>query len=697
MKPTPGSTKHRWKRTITSPPFWAIVATLTATTLLHYLTPQTRLLPPPVNVFLNRHAVERILFIIPIASATFAFGRRGGLSTLGLAVLIMLPRALWISPTPADALVETVAAAIVGYLVVWMIEFQTRERALRQKTISQLRAINAITAIVTGSLELEQIMNDALDKTLEVTGMEAGLIFFLDQQSRELVLVAYRGISDESVAELDRLEPGEGFCGRVAQSGELMVIPDSSRDPRLTKLAVQRERLRGQIVVPLKSEGQVQGVLAVATRRLRQFLPEELELVTAIGNQIGVAIENAQLHRDVARQLRIQQQLNEVVERITSELELDRILPKVLQIAEELIGTDGGGIALFDQERKNIRYPYLHNLPQNLAEVPIPQGKGSAREVMSTGRPVVVEDYRTYPSAISAFADEGVASVVTVPIVSGDRSFGALTLVSLEKAKRFSDRDVAILVGIGRQTGIAIENARLYENLRFYIQKITQAQESERKRIARDLHDETIQMLIVISRRLEVLATLPKQLSDAATPHLESLQELISDTLKGIRRFVQDLRPPTLDHLGLVATLEGLAGDLREKDEIETRINVMGEVRRLTPNEELVLFRIVQEALNNVRRHSGASQVTIQVEFRPDQVRISIKDNGCGFNAPERMGDLVSSGRLGLIGMYERARTLDGTLMIRSELDQGTVIIVDVPVQPKSKDQASNSRGNSAT
>ncbi len=684
MEPVTVPPRDRWKKTISSYSFWAIVAAMAAITLLHYLTPQTRILSPSVNAFLSRHAVERIMYLLPVAGASFVFGQRSGLITLSLAVIAMLPRALWFSPSPTDALVETAATGAIGYLVIWMLEFQSREKTLRQKTILQLGAVNEVTAIVTGSLELEQILSDALDKVLEVTELEAGLIFFIDQQTRELVLTAHRDMSEESVAELDRLKLGEGFCGRVAQSGEMMVIPDSSQDPRLTRFAVQREGLRGQIIVPLKSKAQVQGVLAVATRRSYEFQPEDLELVTAIGNQIGVAIENAQLHRDIARQLQIQQQLNQVVERITSEMEMDRILPKVLQIAEELVGADGGGIALFDRENKNIHYPYLHNLPQEWADVPILEGKGVAREVIATERPVIVENYQTYPGAIRAFVQARVTSVVAVPIVSGEQLFGALTLVTLGQTRRFSDRDVTILTGIGRQTGIAIENARLYENLRFYIQKITRAQENERKRIARDLHDETIQMLIVLSRRLEVLATLPDPLPESARPHIESLQELIGNTLKGTRRFIQDLRPPILDHLGLMATLEGSLTALRG-DHIEAEIQVTGEIRRLSPDEELVLFRIVQEALNNIRRHARASQVRVQVAFHPSRIHIDIEDDGCGFNAPERIGDLISSGRLGLIGMYERARTLDGTLLIRSEPGQGTVVIVDVPARPEDK------------
>jgi signal transduction histidine kinase len=480
--------------------------------LVHYLTPQIRLLPFTPTP-LGRHAVERIIFVLPVAGATFAFGQVGGIITLALAVLIMLPRAIFISPTPVDALIEIIAVGFVGYLVIWMIETQEREKRLRQEAVLRLK------------------------------------------------------------------------------------------------------------------------------------------------------------------------QLNEIAEEITSELELDRILPKVLQIAEEMVGAEGGVIALFDQERNLIGYPYLHNLPSELTDVTVPIEQGIAGEVMAAGRPLAIEDYREYPRAIREFVEAGVVSVIAVPIMSGDQSFGTLALCSLDEAKSFSDRDIAILTGIGRQAGIAVENAHLYENMRFYVRQITRVQEDERRRIARELHDETIQMLIVISRRLEVLSSLPGALPEAATRHLESLQELVSDTLKGVRRFVQDLRPATLDHLGLVATLEGMTRDLSEKDHIDAELRVIGEARRLIPEEELVLFRIAQETLSNVRRHSKASRATVEVEFHSDRVRLTVEDNGNGFNAPERIGDLISSGKLGIIGMHERARLLGGTLQIHSEVGTGTTIVVDVPIQ----------------
>lgn len=262
--------------------------------------------------------------------------------------------------------------------------------------------------------------------------------------------------------------------------------------------------------------------------------------------------------------------------------------------------------------------------------------------------------------------------MVSVPIVSGDRVFGALSVFSLTEERGFSDRDLALVAGVGRQAGIAMENARLYEEqraiaaelraseerLRFYVTQITRAQEDERERIAWELHDETAQALVALSRRLDALLTSPQRLAEPAMERLDELRQMTEGILQGVRHFSQDLRPPTLDDLGLLPTLEGLITDLMEQEGIEAELRVVGAQRRLPPEAELVLFRIAQEALNNVKKHSTASKVVTTVEFTNGQVRITVSDNGQGFDLPTRTGDLAATGKLGLIGMQERAQLL---------------------------------------
>jgi signal transduction histidine kinase len=215
--------------------------------------------------------------------------------------------------------------------------------------------------------------------------------------------------------------------------------------------------------------------------------------------------------------------------------------------------------------------------------------------------------------------------------------------------------------------------------MRYYARQITRAQENERKRIAREAHDETAQILVALSRRLDALIASPELPSAAFKQRLEGVRELNTDALQSVRRFSQDLRPPVLDDLGFVAAIRSLARNLEEAG-VATKVRVSGAPYRPSPEEELVLFRIAQESLNNVRRHARASEAKVMVSFHRKNVRMVIEDDGQGFDAPDKFVDLVASGKLGLIGMHERARILGGTLRVESEPGKGTRVIVEAPV-----------------
>lgn len=505
----------RLRRTLGDRHFWLVCLVMVGASFIYYVDeiPFIAMTLEKMPFQLTRHAMQRTLFILCTAYATLALGITGGLTTLFISLLIMMPRVVFISSYPLDAFTEVLVVGFVGAVMSWVIESLEKERRLRQKAISRLQATNAVSEILTRSLELEEILDVALEKVLEVTGLDAGLIFTLDEGSQELNLAAYRGISPPTVKGVDRLKVGEGFCGRVVQTGESLVVDDTSRDERLTRMVIREEGLQAQLIVPLKSKGRVKGTMAVARRGLREFAPEEIALISTIGNQIGVAIENAQL----------------------------------------------------------------------------------------------------------------------------------------------------------------------YQNMRFYVRQITHAEEAERERIARELHDETVQALLVLRRHLGALMGSQQQLPESAIERLEGTRQLTDEILEGVRRFSQDLRPPTLDHLGLLPTLEGLVADLRAQGGVDVQLKVVGSERRLSPEAELVMFRIVQEALNNVRKHSQASKVMTTVEFADGRVRLTISDNGRGFEPPARMSDLAAAGKLGLMGMHERARLLGGVLTIQSEVGKGTTITADVP------------------
>jgi len=224
------------------------------------------------------------------------------------------------------------------------------------------------------------------------------------------------------------------------------------------------------------------------------------------------------------------------------------------------------------------------------------------------------------------------------------------------------------------------EEKRMQENLRFYLQQVTRAQEEERKRISRELHDETIQALVVLSRQLDAITSGSKGVSEDNHLRLEELLQQTNNIMQGVRRLSQDLRPAALDRLGLLAALEWLASNVKEYSGIATKVNIIGSERRLPEEVELVLFRITQEAVRNVWRHSQATKAEITVEFEQSKTKITVSDNGNGFTPPQMIGDLAKDGKLGLAGMEERARLVDGTLTVQSQPGRGSSVTVEVPV-----------------
>jgi len=217
------------------------------------------------------------------------------------------------------------------------------------------------------------------------------------------------------------------------------------------------------------------------------------------------------------------------------------------------------------------------------------------------------------------------------------------------------------------------------DNLRYYLQEITRAQEEERKRIARELHDDTVQVLGSLSRQLDNFIRKKHGLAPNEVLFLKDLQAQLGHAVQGVHNFSQALRLSLLDDLGLIPALRSLAKDLQESQGVATDLKVLGGQRRFSPEVELLLFRIVQEALSNIRRHAQATEAQVMMEFAEDRVKVTISDNGLGFELPERVDDLPRSGKLGLAGMQERVRLLGGTLEVTSTLGKGTTLIIEAP------------------
>jgi signal transduction histidine kinase len=227
-----------------------------------------------------------------------------------------------------------------------------------------------------------------------------------------------------------------------------------------------------------------------------------------------------------------------------------------------------------------------------------------------------------------------------------------------------------------------VQNAQ--QSLRGYIGAITAGQEEERKRLARELHDDTIQSLIALNQRVQLaqLNLVKSHPSEDLSPtrELEEIQNLIELTISDLRRLTQALRPLYLEDLGLVAALEMLARETSQSSNLAIEFHRRGPERRLSPEEELALFRMAQEGLNNVVRHAQAEHASLSLVFSPQELTLTIADDGRGFEVPESPAEFAPSGHFGLLGLHERAELIGAHMEIHSAPGQGTRLVITLPM-----------------
>jgi signal transduction histidine kinase len=217
--------------------------------------------------------------------------------------------------------------------------------------------------------------------------------------------------------------------------------------------------------------------------------------------------------------------------------------------------------------------------------------------------------------------------------------------------------------------------------LRGYIGRITEAQEEERQRISRELHDETVQQLIVLDQRLQLLDADLREHGHIERGQLTDLRDAAGKTIRGIRRLSRGLRPDYLEDLGLSAALGVLAGEAQAAYGTPTAFEAQGTAYRLSPETELAVYRVAQEALSNMGRHASARQVQVRLSFDASALRLSVCDDGGGFDMPEDVEELGKKGHWGLIGMRERAGSVGGRLDVVSAPGRGTRIELTVAPQ----------------
>ena len=499
----------------------------------------------------------------------------------------------------------------------------------------------------TGEIEkiTDQIAENALNAVLTVTAAEVGWIYLREDDTGDLVLASHRGLSPEYLNDAKRIKQGENLDGQVARSEAPVVMTAGSRE--FGAKISGREDAEAVVVVPLRSRLGFRGTLGIVTTDKRYAEAQELNFLTSLGDEIGIAIGHARLHqkeRASAQQLRLSE------ERYRGLFENASEAIFVCSSAGRIISANRACEQLTSYSQEELSRVIIYDL-----------FSGTSRETVKHLFTAKLEEATTEDAKdlhlITKDGKDAFVELKVSPLLRGDEIVGLQIIV----------RDVT-------------EERQLRQNMQYYISRITMAQEDERLRISRELHDDTAQVLVSLARGLDLLISGKSKMPKSVTENLEKLYELTESALEGVRRFSQDLRPSVLDDLGLVPALEWLIADIGEQYGMATKVSITGDKRRLTSEKELTIFRIAQESLSNVKKHSLASTVEMTVDFSDDALTLVISDDGEGFHMPGRTSDLVLSGKLGVLGMRERARLVGGTLIVQSEIGTGTTVTLRVPI-----------------
>ncbi len=372
--------------------------------------------------------------------------------------------------------------------------------------------------------------------------------------------------------------------------------------------------------------------------------------------------------------------------------DLDAILGVGLDSALEIMKGTIGEILLIDEKSQSLIHRVYRGFSKEFVEnLRLNLGEGINGTVAQTGKAILLEDITSDPHVAhrELVIAEGLKAFIAVPLRAKENVLGVLN-VATRVPRKFTDNDVIFLYAIGDQLGIAIEHARLYERLRNARERLRNlarqnlvAEEDERRRIARELHDETSQSLSGIALQLQALIEMSEMSGIRDSEFVEGLKKVQSLTVgvhNEVSRLISNLHPALLDTLGLVPAIRQHAETRLHPLEIKIAVEIKGTEMRFSSDVEAALFRFFQGAVGNIAQHSQAKNVTVLLEFRNDEFLIYIRDDGQGFDVSE-ITDVEESGRgRGLFSMRERIGFLGGTSGIESEIGKGTTVWARIPV-----------------
>ena len=539
--------------------------------------------------------------------------------------------------------------------------------------LDRLRVLVDAGIALSSELSLDAVLRRLTETAASLTGARYAALGVIDPSGQGLERFVTTGVDAETYAAIGDLPRGRGLLGVLIHEAEIVRLHDIADDPRSVGFPPHHPPMHTFLGVPILLRGVAYGNLYLTEKHGGvDFTEEDEELTQLLAAQAAVAIENARLYESSTRWLRQLESLNEIGTALASEIELEPLLGLVARRLRELVRArlvlialpQGGAMTVAAAEGDET---------QGIAGARLELGGSKAGRVLQRGRSERVDSVLDDPEVDQLAARQlGVRSALYVPLIARGRAIGVLIAHDREgSSPAFSDDDLRLAESLADRAAVAVD---LSERVgRDALARVVKAQELERKRLARELHDETGQALTSILLGLKPLEQSAR--TDEERAAMASLRELVVSTLRDVRRLAVELRPSALDDFGLATAVERLADTFRDSTgmrvDVETRL---GEVR-LPPEVETALYRIVQEALANIVKHAEATHVSILLTRKDFSVAAVVEDDGKGFDETDT-GDNV----LGIVGMRERVGLVGGRLAIESGSGSGTTVAAEVPI-----------------
>lgn len=432
---------------------------------------------------------------------------------------------------------------------------------------------------------------------------------------------------------------------------------------------------------------QVTGTISLIYSKERLPVGEEraslVRFLRTVGQAMGLVGELA-LTKQRMSQLGL---FYQVAQAMASTFDLDRALDNTLELATAILNASASSFLLVDEDRRELVFAHTHGEAAGLLQGRrMALSEGIAGWVATHGEPVVVNEVGNDPrfcSKLDTWTGFTTQSVVCVPVRIRGKTIGVLEVLNKRSDASFDPEDLSLMITTASQAAIAIENNQLYQNLRDEKDRIIQAQENIRRQVARNLHDGTVQFLAAISMGIDHLERLLEFKPEAARSELEALRDLTRQATQEARLALFELRPLILETQGLVPALESYVQQLQDSEAFALHLQAADDLPHLNNSVAGTVFAIIQEALNNAKKHAAPRDVWLNLSQKDGWLQVVIEDNGHGFDREAVEEGYDRQGSIGLLTMRERAELLNGQVEIRSSTalpNAGTKVILSVPL-----------------